>query len=267
MADRIEHGAILTDGDRRILLPNKYVPPRLEPGDEIEVFVTTDSEDRLYATTRRPAGEVGDLVALRVQQTGDFGAFLDWGLEKDLLLPFAQQRHQVHEGDVVLVRILLDERTQRLMASSKFNRILKQPAPSFHTGQHVKGIVMEHDHNGARVVVEETAMGRIFPDELHQRVKVGDRLHLVVKKVRDDGALALAFSQGGMAGAREIGPQILEKLAAEGGFLALSDNSSPEEIRAVFGVSKGTFKKAIGTLMKEGKLTIEYHGIRLVSGK
>lgn len=263
MAERTDHGALLTDGDRKILLPNKYVPPQLRPGDEIEVFVSTDSSDRLYATTRKPAGEVGDLVTLKVVESSEIGAFLDWGLEKDLLMPFGEQRRAVRTGEMAVVRIMLDEKTQRLLASTKFGNLLAKPTRPFHPGERVEGIVVDMDPNGARVLVEECALGRIFPDELHQKVSIGNRFKLVVKRVREDGALALSFSQGGYSGSQEIGPAILERLQREGGFIPFSDNSSPEEIRAAFGVSKGTFKKAIGGLLKEGKITIEYHGIRL----
>jgi predicted RNA-binding protein (virulence factor B family) len=263
VAERSPHGLILTDGTDRVLLPNRYVPPQARLGEKLSVFVSTDSEDRPVATTLRPLGEVGDFAAVRVKDVSGPGAFVDWGLDKDLLVPFAEQRVPLRAGQTVLVFILLDARTNRVIGSTRLQRHLSGEPRGFLDGQRVQGIVADVSAEGARVIVDGRAMGIVFPDELHAKLKIGDRRTMFVKRVREDGALALALSAAGYTAAQELGPSILERLRREGGFLPLSDHSTPEEIRAAFGVSKATFKKAIGTLQKERAITIEYHGIRL----
>jgi predicted RNA-binding protein (virulence factor B family) len=261
--ERTDHGLVLTDGEAGVLLPRKFVRPGTTLGDSLDVFVTTDSEDRLVATTQRPLGMVGELASMKVKAATDLGAFLDWGLDKDLLLPFREQRHPLRMGDRVVVRVLLDEKTRRPIASARLNRLLIAPVRVYEAGQKVPGIIIDVDRNGARVLLEEEALGRIFPDEIHERLQVGERREWVVKRVRPDGGIALALTAGGYAAAVDLGPAILDRLKSEGGFLPLSDASSPEEIRAAFGVSKSTYKKAIGGLLREGRITLEYHGIRL----
>jgi predicted RNA-binding protein (virulence factor B family) len=263
VAERSPHGLILTDGTDRVLLPNRYVPPQARLGEKLSVFVSTDSEDRPVATTLRPLGEVGDFAAVRVKDVSGPGAFVDWGLDKDLLVPFAEQRVPLRAGQTVLVYILLDARTNRVIGSTRLQRHLSGEPRGFMDGQRVQGIVADVSSEGARVIVDGRAMGIVFPDEMHAKLKIGDRRTMFVKRVREDGALALALSAAGYTAAQELGPSILERLRREGGFLPFSDHSTPEEIRAAFDVSKATFKKAIGTLQKEGSITIEYHGIRL----
>lgn len=261
-AERNPHGMMVTDGITKILLPNKYVPAQIRSGEPIVVFITTDSEDRLVATTQRPKGEVGDFVALRVKEVSHHGAFLDWGLDKDILVPFAEQRAQLRAGFTVMVRILLDERTNRVIASTKLQKFLGRVP--VRDGQIVEGLVADVAPDGARVIIDGKGWGMIFPDELHGELRIGDRRKMYVKRIREDGAIALTLSPAGFVAAQGLGPEIMERLRKEGGFLPLSDNASPDEIREAFGVSKGTYKKAIGTLMKQGKIVIEHHGIRQV---
>lgn len=253
---------MVTDGYTKILLPNKFVPRDIRPGDPITVFITNDSEDRLVATTQKPKGEVGDFVALRVKEVAGPGAFLDWGLDKDLLVPFAEQRIPLRQGHTVMARILLDEKTNRVIASTKLQKFLTRM--SVRDGQVVEGLVADVSPDGARVILDGKGWGMLFPDEIHGEVRIGDRRKMYVKRVREDGGVALSLSPAGFVAAQGLGPVILEALRREGGFLPISDTATPEEIRDAFGVSKGTYKKAIGTLMKQGEITIEHHGIRKV---
>jgi predicted RNA-binding protein (virulence factor B family) len=261
-AERNPHGLLVTDGITKILLPNKYVPAQIRAGDPIVVFVTTDSEDRLVATTQRPKGEVGDFVALKVKEVSHHGAFLDWGLDKDILVPFAEQRAPLRAGFTVMARILLDGRTNRVVASTKLQKFLGRIV--VRDGQIVEGLIADIGADGVRVIIDGKGWGMIFPDEVHGELRIGDRRKMYVKRIREDGSIALTLSPAGFAAAQDLGPAILERLRKEGGFLPLSDTASPEEIREAFGVSKGTYKKAIGNLMRQGKIVIEHHGIRQV---
>ncbi|MGV3613920.1 MAG: S1 RNA-binding domain-containing protein [Fimbriimonas sp.] len=260
--ERTPHGMIVTDGEARILLPNKYVPATVRLGETLSLFVSTDSEDRLVATTQKPKGEVGDFVALKVKEVSAPGCFVDWGLDKDLLVPFAEQRVPLRAGQTVMVRILRDERTNRVIGSTRLQKFLERIP--VRDGQIVDGLVADVSPDGARVILDGRGWGMVFPDENHPeyQLRVGDRRKMYVKRIREDGAIALTLAPAGFTAAKELGPTILERLRKEGGFLPLSDHASPEEIRETFGVSKATYKKAIGTLQKQGEITIEHHGIR-----
>lgn len=257
------HGPFLTDGEQRILLPARLAPGDIEIGDRISVFVTTDSEDRPVATTKKPKGEVGSFVAMRVKEVTAVGAFLDWGLDKDLLLPFAEQRTPVRTNQWLVAAIILDERTNRVVASTRLQKFLTGDVTKLREGQPVEGLVVDIADDGMRVVVDNEYFGMVFPDELHDRPRVGERRRMFIKRIREDGAIAISLVALGFAAAKELGPTILERVQKEGGFLPLSDHADPDEIRRAFGVSKSTYKKAIGTLQKQGAIVIEFHGIRL----
>jgi predicted RNA-binding protein (virulence factor B family) len=257
-----EFGAFLTDGAGDVLLPRKYVPKGIEPGAEIKVFVATDSEDRPVATTLRPKGVVGEFAALRAADVTPVGAFMDWGLDKDLLVPFAEQQRRIEPGDKCLVRIVFDERTNRLFGSTKLGRYLTGNPAELSAGQKVELTVADAHPAGTRVVIEGRFYGMVFPDEMTDRLEVGQKRAGFIKRVRDDGEIAVSLSPAGYQGALEARSIILDRLRREGGFLPVGDKSSPEEIRRLFGLSKGTFKKAVGMLYKSGEIEITYHGLR-----
>lgn len=259
-AERTPHGLMVTDGETKILLPNKFVPPNIRSGEAITVFITNDSEDRIVATTQKPKGEVGDFVPLRVKEITGPGAFLDWGLDKDLLVPFAEQRVPLRPGHTVMAHILLDERTNRVIASTKLQKFLTRIP--VRDGQIVEGHIADVSPDGARVILDGKGWGMIFPDEMHGELRIGDKRKMYVKRAREDGGIALTLAPAGFVAAQGLGPTIIERLQKSGGFLPLSDSASPEDIWEAFGVSKGTYKKAIGTLMKQGQIVIEHHGIR-----
>ncbi len=248
-----------------ILLPGKYIPTGATVGGKVDVFVYRDSEDRLVATTQQPLATVGELAYLRVAAINPrVGVFLDWGLEKDLLLPMREMDGPLNPGDHVVVMVVLDERTNRLIASARFNRRLDQTPPPYHEGESVRLLVASKSPLGYNLVVNNAHRGLIYHTDVTGTLKVGQLVEGYIRTIRPDGKLDLALGQ---AGYRRIGPlmdQIVAMLEAKGGRLPYHDNSLPEEIREVFGMSKKAFKQAIGALFKEQRIYIEPDGIRLV---
>jgi predicted RNA-binding protein (virulence factor B family) len=247
-----------------VLLPGKYIPTGATVGGKVDVFVYRDSEDRLVATTEKPLAMVGDLALLRVAGVNPrVGVFLEWGLEKDLLLPMREMDGPLNPGDKVVVMVMLDERTNRLIATARFNRFLDRRPPHYHEGESVRLLVASKSPLGFNLVVNNAHRGLIYNTEITAPLKVGDVVQGYVRAIRPDGKLDLAL---GVAGHRRIGPmseQVLAVLKEKGGRLPYGDNSIPEEIRDVFGMSKKAFKQAIGALFKERKIVIEPDGIRL----
>ncbi len=256
------------DGGRHgeILLPGRYIPTGATVGGKVEVFVYRDSEDRLVATTQQPVAVVGEMAFLRVAAINPrVGVFLEWGLEKDLLLPMREMDGPLNPGDKVVVMVVLDDRTDRLIASARFNRRLDLRPPHYHEGESVQLMVASKSPLGFNLVVNNAHRGLIYHTEVHGPLKVGDKVSGYVRAIRPDGKLDIALGQ---AGHRRIGPmseRILEVLAARGGRLPYHDNSLPEEIRDVFGMSKKAFKQAIGALFKERRIVIDPDGISLAA--
>lgn len=249
-----------------ILLPGRYITKDAVPGGTMDVFVYRDSEDRLVATTQLPYAEVGEFAYLQVVGVNPrVGVFLDWGLEKDLLLPAREQSGPVREGDWLVVRVALDEKTDRIIASARLNRWLDPAPPSYHEGQAVKLLIIGNSPLGYNAIVNHAHRGLLYHGDLSGPLSTGQKFDGYVRLVRPDGKIDLALDR---AGYRRIGPlteQILESLKTAGGRMPYHDGSSPEEIRAAFGVSKKAFKQAIGALFRERRIQIEDHGIRLSS--
>ena len=258
-------GAELATAEGEILLPQKHVPAGLHAGDTISVFVYRDSEDRLVATTVTPKAQVGEFAVLEVTDTsGRVGSFLDWGLDKELLVPFAEQAAPMQKGVRYLVRVYLDN-SGRIAASSRLGKFLETTHVSLHVGEEVDLIVHEFTPLGAKVIINGRYAGLVFKDELHGKLEPGSRLKGYVKKVRDDRKIDVTLKKGGDHGMKESRKQILMTLAETGGFLPLGDKSSPEEISIVLGMSKKTFKRAIGSLYKDGFIELTGAGIKLRS--
>lgn len=266
-ARRTDFGLYLTDGEQEVLLPRRFVPEEFELGESLRVFVTTDSEDRPVATTQRPLGVVGEFAGLTVKQVTGVGAFMDWGLDKDLLVPFAEQHRKLEEGVRYLVRIARDERTNRVYGSTRLGKFLQNDPSLLREGMEVPVVIGEPGPVGTRVVIDNAFFGMIFPDEIHERLKVGERRVGYIKRIREDGGIAISLTRQGFHAAVEEGDSILDKLRNAKGFLPYGDRSAPDDIRREFGMSKATFKKAIGALMKAGHIDIEEHGIRLRTAK
>ena len=249
-----------------ILLPGKYIPKDAVPGGTMDVFVYRDSEDRLVATTQSPYAEVGEFAYLQVVGVNPrVGVFLDWGLEKDLLLPPREQSGPVREGDWLVVRVALDEKTDRIIASARLNRSLNLTPPPYTEGQAVKLLITGNTPLGYNAIVDNAHRGLLYHGDLAGPLSTGQKFDGYVRAVRPDGKIDLALDRAGYRRIAPLTDQILESLKAAGGRMPYHDNSSPEEIRAAFGVSKKAFKQAIGALFRERRILIENHGIRLAA--
>jgi predicted RNA-binding protein (virulence factor B family) len=248
-----------------ILLPGKYVPPGAMPGGSIEVFVYRDSEDRLVATTEEPFATVGQCASLRVVSVKrDVGAFLAWGLEKDLLLPLREQTREVRPLDWVLVHIALDPKSDRIIATARLNRWLDLTPPTFKEGQPVKLLIESETPLGFRAIVNHTHHGLLYHSDLVRPLLVGQTVDGFIRTVRPDGKIDLSLEPAGYRRIAPLTEQILEKLRASGGHLPYHDGSPPEDIRTAFGVSKKAFKQALGALYRDRRIRIEPSGIHLL---
>lgn len=259
-----EPGLFLGDGaEGEVLLPNRYVPEVFEIGDKIEVFVYLDNEERPVATTDKPYIKKGDFALLRCNQVTDFGAFLDWGLVKELFCPFREQAFKMKAGGWYLVHCYLDDETQRLVGSSKTNRFLDNKELKVAQFDEVDLIVSHPSELGMNVIVNKTHLGLIFRDDIYKDLSVGDRLKGTVKKVRNDNKLDITLNQIGYRNIEPNAEHILNELHDNSGFLPLNDKSDPEKIKDMMQMSKKSFKKAIGSLYKERQIEIKEDGIYL----
>ncbi|SDA62041.1 hypothetical protein SAMN02910368_01603 [Lachnospiraceae bacterium G11] len=260
-----EFGIYLTENgndEERVLLPAKQVPANAKIGDEIEVFLYKDSKDRLIATTNTPLLTLHETAVLTVKEVGKIGAFLDWGLEKDLLLPFAEQTVRVKAGDKVLVALYTDK-SDRLAATMKVYKYLKQDS-SYKKEDHVDGLVYElSDNFGAFVAVDNKYSGLVAKKELTVNLKVGDRVKARVISVKEDGKLDLSLREKAPIQISLDADTLVKMMKANGGKLDFSDNAAPELIKEETGMSKNQFKRAVGNLLKSGKIEILENSIKL----
>ena len=260
---RAEQGLYLSGGPEDILLPNRYVPEGANVGDELDVFVYLDSEERLVATTETPLAQLGDFAWLEVAWVNQFGAFLDWGLMKDLFVPFSEQKMKMQKGRSYLVHIHLDPQTYRIVASAKIERYLSKDWPPYHGGDEVDALIWQKTDLGFKAIVDNQFAGLLFDDEIFRELHSGDRLRAFVKQVRPDGKIDLSLQRKGQKAVADFSDILLNHLRTNGGFSALGDKSPAEEIYALFGVSKKVFKKAVGDLYRRRLITIENEGIRV----
>lgn len=252
------------DGD--ILMPKRHQPEHCEVGDELDVFVFRDAEERLTATVHKPLATVGEVAWLRVIDTHKIGAFLDWGVTKDLLVPLREQAEDMQVGRRYLVYIKVDE-YDRIIGSTKLENYLKETnGKTFKVGQEVELLIGENTNLGFRAVINNSHLGMLYHNELFQKLSSGQKLKGYIKKIRDDDKLDLSLQPQGYNRQHftDLGAKILAEIEAQGGFLPLTDKSSPEEIQAIFEVSKKAFKQAVGKLYKERRITIETRGLKLV---
>lgn len=247
-----------------ILLPGRYIPRGAKPGITMDVFVYRDSEDRLVATTETPEAMVGEFAYLRVVSVNPrIGVFFDWGLEKDLLLPLREQASPLQPGDRRVVRVALDERTDRIIASARLNRWLNRTPAAYTEGQRVNLIITGDTPLGYNAIIENAHRGLLYHSDLAGPLATGQRVDGYVRIVRPDGKIDLALDRAGFHRIAPVTDQILKALTEAGGKLRLNDNSSPEEIREAFGISKKAFKQAIGTLYRARKIVITPTEIRI----
>lgn len=246
-----------------ILLPNKYVPERISIDDEIKVFIYTDSEDRPIATTLEPKILVDEFATLKVKELSTVGAFMDWGLEKDLLVPFSEQKTTMEVDYWYLVYLYLDPETNRLVCSTKITEFFTDDTSPLKLGQEVKILVGERSPLGYTVVVENNWGGMVYNNEVFKPLKLGQFHQAWIKNIREDGKLDISMQPLGHQAIEPNAEAILNKLREEDGFLPLTDNSQSDEIQAILQMSKKSFKRAVGTLYKQRLIVIEENGIRL----
>ncbi len=262
---KVDFGFYLDGGNLgEILLPKKYAPDGCKPGDRLKVFIYNDSEDRIIATTLMPDAMVGEFAYLKVVAVNSMGAFLDWGLPKDLLVPFREQKMPMKEGRFYLVRIYLDERTNRIVASLRLNDHLGRDPVEFQELQEVDLLICDRTDLGYKAIINNAHWGLIYADEVFQPLKMGQKIKGFVRKIRDDNKINLCLQKPGYGKVKDIAGTILETLEKEGGFIAVTDKSSPETIYKLFGISKKTYKKAIGAIYKKRLITIAPDGIKLI---
>ena len=254
-----DFGLYLDGGaDGEILLPRRYVPKDVPcaVGERLDVFVYHDSEDRLIATTLKPRIEVGGFACLKVVAVNHVGLFLDWGLPKDLFLPHSEEKRPLQVGDHCVVHAYLDPRTRRVTATARLDRYLDNTPARYRRGQAVELLVVERTDLGFKVIVDGRHWGLLHKNELIKPLRSGQRTTGYIRELREDGKINLSLQPQGREAADSLSEQILARLRESGGRLALSDKSSPEDIVRQFGVSKGSFKKAIGGLYKQGLIAI-----------
>ncbi|WP_411065460.1 CvfB family protein [Vibrio rotiferianus] len=247
-----------------VLLPNKHVPEGTELGDHLDVFLYFDSESQLAATIDKPIAQVGEWGLMKIEGINKTGAFVNWGIkEKDLLIPFSEQRARFTAGQNILVYVYTDKASGRIVGTTKFNKWLDKTPANYEVNEEVNLIIAERSQLGYKAIVNGEHWGMIFPSDVFGKLFIGKRLKGYVKQIREDGKIDLALQKVGVAKMDDLSSKIMEQLEKKGGFLPLNDKSSPEAIFEAFRTSKGTYKKTIGGLYKDGKIVIEKDGIRL----
>lgn len=260
-----EHGMYLIDDeDNQVLLPNRYVPEEFKIWDKLDVFVCLDNEERPVASTDFPYVKLNEFALLRCNQVNDYGAFLDWGLVKELFCPFKEQAYTMKPGGWYLVHCYLDERTNRLVASSKTNHFLDNKELTVEEFQEVDLIVSHPSDIGMNVIVNGLHTGLIYKNNIFKDLSIGDKLKGVVKKIRPGNKLDIALGQIGYRSIEPNADLIMQELQDNGGYINLTDKSSPDDIKNGLQMSKKTFKKAVGTLYRQRLIEIKEDGIYLV---
>ncbi|EHA1205100.1 MULTISPECIES: CvfB family protein [Vibrio] len=257
---------VFLDGDDygSVLLPSKYVPEGTEIGEYVDVFLYFDSESQLAATIERPIAQVGEWGLMKIEGVNATGAFVNWGIkEKDLLIPFSEQRTRFSAGQTILVYVYTDKASGRIVGTTKFNKWLDKTPANYEVNEQVDLIIAERSQLGYKAIVNGKHWGMIFPSDVFGKLYIGKKLKGFIKHIREDGKTDLALQKVGVAKMDDLSSKILDLLEKKGGFLPLNDKSSPEAIFDAFRTSKGTYKKTIGGLYKQGKIVIEKDGIRL----
>ena len=261
----VDFGVYLNgDEDGEILLPKRYVPEGTKPGDILNVFIYLDMEERLVATTLQPYVQVGEFACLQVAWVNQFGAFLDWGLMKDLFVPFREQKMKMQKGKRYVLHVHLDEESYRIVASATVEHYLSTEKPEYQPGQEVNVMVWQRTDLGYKVIVENQFSGMLFHNEVFQPLEAGMHLSAFVKQVRPDGKIDLELQKAGARKVDDFSEVLLQYIKDNDGFTPLNDKTDAEVIYQTFGVSKKTFKKAVGDLYKKRLVVLEEGGIRLV---
>ena len=264
----VDFGIYLDGGDLgEILMPKRYVPEGTMPGDTLETFIYLDSEDRLVATTEKPLAMVEEFALLSVVSVTPVGAFLNWGLPKDLFVPFREQRQPMEEGKKYLVYVYVDTNTKRIAASSKIEQYLDNIPVDYDLDEEVDLIIVNETDLGYNAIIDNSHFGILYKNEVFQPLNPGDRVPGYIKKIRTDGKIDLRLEKIGYEKISSFVDRIIVELQKNKGFLPFTDKSSPEEIYQTFRISKKNFKAAIGALYKKKFIALEDNGIRLLSPK
>jgi hypothetical protein len=257
-------GCYLDGGEQgEILLPRRYVPEGTKVDDTIDVFIYFDSEDRIIATTETPKIMMGEFAMLQAISVTNAGAFLDWGLPKDLFVPFREQKQKMEVGKRYIVALYLDHETNRLAASAKIDKFLDNTPPNYSVGQEVDLLIYGQSELGYNAIINNAHWGVLYKNEVFRHLDGGKRIKGYIKRVREDDKIDLALQRSGYENIDGVSKGILDKLEKNNGFLNLTDKSEPEKIYQLLGISKKVFKKAIGSLYKSKLITIDERGIRL----
>lgn len=260
----VDFGMYLDGGeDGEILLPKRYVPEGCKPEQILEVFIYLDMDERLVATTLHPYAQVGEFACLNVAWTNEYGAFLDWGLMKDLFVPFREQKMKMQKDRSYVVYVFLDEESYRIVASAKVEKFLSKEPADYKRGDQVDIMVWQKTDLGYKVIVENKYSGMIFQNQIFQQVEPGMKLKAFIKQVRPDGKIDLELQKDGVQKVEDFSDVLLAYIKEQGGKSHIHDKSDAEEIYNTFGVSKKTFKKAVGDLYKKRLVILEADGIRL----
>lgn len=259
----VDFGMYLESDQGEILIPKKYVPEGTKIGDELDVFVYTDSEDRLIATTLSPIAVVGEFATMTVKDVTDFGAFLDWGIQKDLLVPNNEQHRKLYKGQKTVVHVCLDPRTSRVIGVGKLNPFLSKDPTGLEEKQAVDLLIYDETDLGYMAIIDSQYAGMLYRNEVFEPLEVGDTRTGYIRKIREDGKIDLRLSKEGVAAITDGKDIVLEKLKAENGFLPYHDKTDADIIKEVFQMSKKTFKKAIGGLYRDGAIVLLENGIKL----
>lgn len=258
--------AWLTDGDQDVSLPKKEIPQGVKEGDRFKVFVFNDTKEALRATTAEPSAKVNQFAYMVVKTVTNFGAFLEWGIKKDLFLPERMMVKEVKVGDKILIRVILNYEKDGVIADADWKKYLKEDQKDkLKEGHQVSLIAMDSSNLGTRVLVENSYVGLVYKSEVYKEPFVGQRLTGYVMRVRDDGKIDISFKKKGWDSVVDFQDELLKALRKEKGFLPLHDKSDPDEIKEKLGISKKMFKKAVGNLMAKGSIELVDKGIKLKS--
>jgi uncharacterized protein len=253
-----------SDEGEEVIINKKNLSKEPERGDELNVFVYTDQEGNLTGTTSKPYAEVGEFAFMRVLEETTIGAFMDWGIEKDLYVPFSQQRDKMKQGFNYLIYVHFDEETGRIIGSSKVSQFIDNEAPKLKEGDEVNILICDQTDLGTKVIVENKYWGLLYRNEIFQKLKKGERTRGYIKKIREEGKLDVSLQEQGYDEIFSATLKLLKKLKEEGGFLPLTDKTEPVEIYKSVQMSKKVFKKAVGALYKEKKIALVENGIKLI---
>ena len=261
----VDFGVYLNGGDDgEILLPSRYVHEGCRPGDMLNVFIYLDNEERLIATTLQPLVQVGEFACLEVAWVNEYGAFLDWGLMKDLFVPFREQKMKMQKGHRYVIHAHVDEDSYRIMASAKVEKFLSKDMPLYQPGEEVEVMAWQKTDLGYKVIVDNKFSGLVYQKEIFKALEPGMRMPAYVRQVREDGKIDLTLQKDGLQKVGDFSGVLLQYIKEQGGHTPLNDKSAAEDIYDTFGVSKKTFKKAVGDLYKKRLILLVEDGIRLV---